>query len=298
MLGRQTLSPISAAISAEHAELLFRYRLHLERRGLLPSSVERIGLCLRAFTRWLEPDGAILSASREQIESFLDQRKTREGRKLNSRTRYYWITHLHNFYAWGINEELIGSDPTRSIVRPKQRRVLPRPIADEDLELAIRTAPAQMRAMLTLAALAGLRVQEIAGLDRDDILEAKGLIRVRHSKGDKERIVPMHPDVLGALRCLPMPRTGAIFIRPRGGRFLPNRLSVVISAYLHEHGIDATAHQLRHWFATSVYAGTHDIRLTQELLGHSDPSTTAGYIAYSHVEAAAAVASLSLAKSA
>ena len=60
---------------------------------------------------------------------------------------------------------------------------------------------------------------------------------------------------------------------------------MVISAYLHEHGIDATARQLRHWFGTEVYAAGHDIRVTQELLGHSDPSTTAGYIAYSHVDA-------------
>ncbi len=106
--------------------------------------------------------------------------------------------------------------------------------------------------------------------------------------------MPLHPVVLEALRCLPMPRTGAIFVRPRGGRFTGNRLSVVISAYLSEHGIDATAHQCRHWFATETYAACHDIRIVQELLGHSDPSTTAGYVAYSHVDATAAVASLSL----
>jgi integrase/recombinase XerC len=57
-------------------------------------------------------------------------------------------------------------------------------------------------------------------------------------------------------------------------------------------GINATAHQLRHWIGTEIYSATHDIRVTQELLGHSDPSTTAGYIAYSHVAAAAAVGSL------
>ena len=55
-------------------------------------------------------------------------------------------------------------------------------------------------------------------------------------------------------------------MRPRGGRFSGNRLSVVIAAYLREHGIDATAHQLLHWFATQVYASSKDIRVTQELL--------------------------------
>ena len=284
----------AAPISAEHAELVSRYVTAMERRGLLPSSIEHIRLKLRALARSLEPGSTLLGAGREDIERFLDGRKTRDGRKLNSRTRYYWVAILHTFYEWAITEELADADPTRAIVRPKQRRVLPRPIGDEDLELAIRTAPPQMRAMLTLAAFGGLRVGEIAGLDRDDVIDAKGLIRVRHGKGDKERIVPLHPDVLAALRCVPMPKTGAIFVRPRGGRFTGNRLSVVVASYLREHGIDATAHQLRHWFATEVYSQSHDIRVTQELLGHSDPSTTAGYIAYSHVDAAAAVGALRL----
>jgi Phage integrase family len=52
--------------------------------------------------------------------------------------------------------------------------------------------------------------------------------------------------------------------------------------------------QLRQYFATEVYASSKDIRVTQELLGHSDPSTTAGYVAYSLVDAAAAVRSLTL----
>jgi site-specific recombinase XerD len=282
-----------APVSPVTVDLLRGHRVHQDRKGNLPASIERRDISLRAFARWLAPR-ELFEAAREDVETFLDQRRTKDGRKLNSRTRYYWITHLHGFYDWAIGEGLTETDPTARVVRPKQRRVLPRPIADEDLELAIRTAPAQMRAMLSLAAFAGLRVQEIAGLDRDDVIDAKGLIRVRHGKGAKERIVPLHPDVLAALRCVPMPKTGAIFVRPRGGRFTGNRLSVVIAAYLREHGIDATAHQLRHWFATEVYASSKDIRVTQELLGHSDPSTTAGYVAYSHVDAAAAVGSLSL----
>jgi integrase/recombinase XerC len=292
------MGKLPAPLSTEHSELLRAYRVDQERRGLLPSSVEHTGTKLRAFARWLEPAGTVLEATREDVQTFLDGRRTHEGRKLNSRTRYYWVAVLHGFYEWALAEDLTGTDPTARIVRPKQRRVLPRPIADDDLELAIRTAPPQMRAMLTLAALAGLRVQEIAGLDRDDVIEAKSLIRVRHGKGDKERIVPLHPTVLEALRCLPLPRTGAIFVRPRGGRFSGNRLSVVISAYLREHGINATAHQLRHWFATEVYAQGHDIRVVQELLGHSDPATTAAYVAYSHVDAAAAVRSLSISSAA
>ena len=77
--------------------------------------------------------------------------------------------------------------------------------------------------MLSLAAYAGLRCQEIAGLDREDVLEAKGLLRVVKGKGGVERIVPLHPEALAALRCLPMPRSGALF-------------SVLVAAATHRRG--------------------------------------------------------------
>ena len=120
------------------------------------------------------------------------------------------------------------------------------------------------------------------------------LLRVRHGKGDKERIIPLHPDILEALRVLPMPKTGRIFTRPMGGHYQGSHMSHTIRAYLKDVGINATAHQLRHWFATNVYAAGHDIRVTQDLLGHSNPSTTGAYIAFSHVDAMAAVKSLRL----
>jgi len=264
----------AAPISDDHAELLRLYRLHQDRRGLLPASIGQSQTQLRAFARAMEPR-SLTEAHQADVDAFLDQRKTRDGRKLSSRTRCHWLVVLHTFYSWALNEGLVADDPTRKIVHPRQRRRLPRPISSEDLDLAISCAPSQMRAMLSVAAFAGLRVQEIAGLDRDDIIEAKGLILVRNGKGAKERIVPLHPEILEALRCLPMPKNGALFVGRRGGRLSPTRLSALIAGYLHEHGIDATAHRLRHWFATETYAHGHDIRVTQELLGHSDPATTA-----------------------
>jgi integrase len=288
------VSPLPAPpISAPHTELLERYRLHQERRYLMPASIYRIHTCLRSWIRWLEPEKEPWDATKADVELFLDKKRNQKGQKLNGRTRYYWIAHLHTFYVWAMAENLTEADPTVLVVRPKMRQVLPRPIDSDALADAIRGSRSQMRAMLLLAALGGLRCQEIAGLERDDVIEAKGLLRIRFGKGAKERIVPLHPDVLEALRMLPMPTSGYLFRRPRGGRHLPASVSVAIKTYLREEcGIDATAHQLRHWHATEIYAQTKDIRLTQELLGHSNPATTAMYIAYSHVDAAAAVRAL------
>jgi integrase/recombinase XerC len=233
---------LAQPITDETRELLRLHRIHQDRRGNMPTSMDRRDIYLRGFAHWFEPRG-LFEATRQDIEAFLDQRRAPGGRKIHSRTRYYWIAHLHAFYRWAVSEELTDHDPTVAIVRPRQRRTLPRPIEGDDLVMAIRGARPQMRAMLSLAAFAGLRCGEIAGLERDDIVEAKGLIRVRHGKGDKERIVPIHPDVMSALRMLPMPKTGALFVRPRGGRHTPVTISVVINAYLKDMGINATAHQ-------------------------------------------------------
>ena len=195
-----------------------------------------------------------------------------------------------------MSEELTETNPTEKIIRPRARSTLPRPIDADDLLMAVRAAPPEMRAMLSLAAFAGLRCQEIAGLERDDVIEAKGLLRIRHGKGDKERLIPIHPDVMAALRCLPMPKERVIcsvacVVRPTA----PNWLSTCISRYLDEMGIDATAHMCRHWFASEVYGlllmTSGSLR---SYLGHSSPATRTGYIAYNHTEAAEAVGSLKI----
>ena len=248
---------------------------------------------MRSFAHWLEPR-TLLDATRDDIETFLDSRRGRRTRALDSKTRYHWISDLHVFYTWAINEDLTDRDPTLKINRPKLRRNLPRPIADEDLERAMAEAPPQMRAMLALAAYQGMRCQEIAGLAREDVLDSRdpAVIVVVKGKGGYQRILPLHPETLSALRCLPMPRSGAMFHLPKGGHHTPVTVSVAMRQYFAELGIEATGHMARHWFGTGIYAASKDIRLTQELLGHQSPTTTAIYVAWAAVDAAPAVASL------
>jgi integrase/recombinase XerC len=280
-----------AGTSVGALELVRAYGTDQERRGLLPTTLQTSRTQLRAFADWLSPRG-LTEATRQDVESFLDKRRTRDGHKIDARTRYHWITNLHAFYVWALSEGHAPADPTAKIIRPKIRRTVPRPIDRGDLDFAIRAARPQMRAMLTLAAFAGLRVQEISGLRREDVIEPNGLIYVSDGKGAQCRILPLHSETLAALHRMPMPERGPVFRRPDGGRFMPQAVGRAINEHLHGLGVDATAHQLRHWFATEVYSITRDLRMAQELLGHAHPSTTAGYVAYSHVDAAAAVSAL------
>lgn len=73
-------------------------------------------------------------------------------------------------------------------------------------------------------------------------------------------------------------------------------MSRTISLYLTSIDVDATAHQYRHWFGTRTYALCRDIRVVQELMGHSSPSTTAIYAAFCNETAQDTVLRLSLGK--
>lgn len=241
------------------------------RRGLADGTIDRRRLVLERFAEWLHPR-SLLQASTEDVQRFLDARQLG-----SSRTRYGWISHLHCFYEWALAEGLTDCDPTGRIDRPKLRKLLPRPIGEADLALALDMAGGMMTAWLTLAAYAGLRCAEIARLDVPDV-DMTGLTLRVLGKGDNERVVPMHQRVEVEVRhWIYGRRSGAVFLRPRGGRYPPAMVSREGRLFLESCGIDATMHQLRHRFATKALEGCGDLRAVQELLGHASPATTAIY---------------------
>lgn len=270
-------------------ELIREFCTHQRRRHLAESTIELRARNLRSFERWLERP--LVEATGEDVERFLDGRPGRTGSRLSARTRYCWVSHLHMFYEWAWRAGHVDVDPTLVVGRPELPKNLPRPIRDDDLAEAIAQAEPVMRAWLWLAAYGGLRCFEIAGLQRDDVFEGEGLVRVV-GKRRRERIIPLHPLVWTALRSAGLPRTGHLFLREDGTPFPAARVSRRIAVYLDDLGIDATAHQLRHWFGSRTYQQCRDIRVVQELLGHSSPTTTAIYTAFSTSTMAKAVATL------
>lgn len=264
-------------------ELIDEHVASMRRRNLAPTSINKRRQRLTRFDR----DVGLATATAEQINEYLDTIDC------EARARYQWISDLHCFYEWAITWGHLSVDPTVKVDRPKLRRRLPRPIDTADLAMALDMAGTEMRAWLSLAAFAGLRVSEIAGLDMDCLLWSDQLIRVL-GKGDKERMVPMHPEVEKVLRAMHLPTRGRVFRRPRGGGWPANEVSREMSLYFDSLHISATAHQCRHWFGTQTYKACGDLRVVQELMGHSSPTTTAAYADWSRREARAAVTALSL----
>lgn len=269
---------------------MLAFDVEQRRRGLRPSSISARHYVVTRFLRWIAPRSAD-EATQDDVQAYLD------SRRLAPRSRYTNISHLHAFYVWGMNAELLAHDPTARIVRPRLRQGLPRPIADADLMMAFEAADARMRSWLCLAAYEGLRCQEIAGIERQDVLDTQSppLLIVSHGKGGQQRVLPLNAETELALRSYGMPRAGRLYLLDNGRPITPTRVSQLINRFLHGLGIDSTAHTLRHWFGTRVYADTgHDLLATQQFLGHASPVTTSVYARFSFGEAAHAVRGLSV----
>lgn len=251
------------------------YRRHMVRRGLAESTIQRRCEALRLFEAHV---GDLRRATPEDIDAFLDARHGRHGR-LAKRTRYCWISHLANFYAWAVDRELVDRDPTLRVDRPRLDRLLPHPISEGDLAMALEAAGTAMRAWLVLMAYGGLRVAEVAGLTADNILPDYGAIRVL-GKGSKERVVPLHPLCVEALAVAGVPRSGFVFRRPRGGRWSPAAMSREVALFFQALGMTWTAHSLRHRFGSRLLDACGNLRTVQELMGHASPATTATYTQY------------------
>lgn len=269
------------------------YVQYMKRRGFTQGTVTGREGALRAFAAWLHPR-VILDASSSDIDLFLDTRKARtHNGPISSRTRYGWVSSLHSFYGWAIAHDVTDRDPTRTIDRPKLPRKLPRPISEADLTVALQCADRMMYVWLMLAAYAGLRCMEIGAMDVDWILIDGAIVVLQITgKGNKQRMVPCHPLLVDALDAWGLPKSGPVFTRPRGGRWPAHEVSREGNYFLSGLGIKATMHMCRHRFGTQAYKACRDLRLVQELMGHSTPSVTAGYVAISNLDARNAVLAL------
>jgi integrase len=204
-----------------------------------------------------------------------------------------WLSTINSLYVYAAKNDVFPKDvdgrdfnPTRNIAKPRMHPRNPRPMPDDDIQRAVKNAEPMMKVWLLLGALAGARCQEIAGIEREDVYEDAGRLHITHGKGERERWVPLHDDVLAALQALPMRSGGPLWDET------PASVSRKINTYLHANGVRSTAHTLRPWYATRTYQACKDLRLVQTLLGHSSPATTAIYAAPDQDAAAGVVSGL------
>lgn len=183
---------------------------------------------------------------------------------------------MREFYRWAILHDHTDRNPADKLPRIRVAAGTPRPASEASLQEAYERADARTRLMIRLAAEAGLRCREIALVHHDDLTQdLLGWTLTVHGKGDKTRQVPISDDLAADL----LPSTGYVFEGLIDGHLSAHYISKCISRALP----GATAHQLRHRFATRAYQlGGRDIRAVQELLGHASVATTQVYTAVEH----------------
>jgi integrase/recombinase XerC len=191
-----------------------------------------------------------------------------------AQTRKSARSQVRSFYSWAHRMGLVETNPAQYLPVIKVPQGKPKPASDDALERALDGASVTLRAMLLLAAYAGLRRNEIASLRVKDVLSDR--LRVT-GKGGRTRVVPLHPVLKEALDAQ------IEIVRPSFYVFPGKNPGDHIGAhYVWKHIRNATGgtppHELRHRFATKSYAVGRDIRAVQELLGHSSPTTTARYV--------------------
>lgn len=204
------------------------------------------------------------------------------------------------FSTWAYRQGYIDHDAAARLKAPKVNRALPNVVRGEratelvEADTADDAHPAEHlrdRAMLELLYATGMRVGELTGLNLSDIDLARGLARVT-GKGNKQRVVPFGREATLALNeWLEFGRSelangkaeDAVFVGSRGGRIDQRQVRRVVERAGQRAGVsDISPHTLRHTAATHMLEGGADLRVVQEMLGHSSLQTTQ---IYTHVSA-------------
>lgn len=215
----------------------------------------------------------------------LGQSRTTIGRQVSS---------LRQFFQYMLRQHRVDDDPMALVTLPKGQRHLPTVLTQDEVQkmLAVPDTDKPLgirdRAILEVMYATGMRVSELTGLRLEELHLDVHLVQPR-GKGDKERIIPIGEvaeDWLTKYMNEVRPKQLAhhhdsdfVFLNARGKQLTRQAIWQLIKKTTQQAGIekDVTPHTLRHSFATHLLENGADLRVVQELLGHSDITTTQIY---------------------
>ena len=240
---------------------------------------------------------AIFAKSREKELLTLEKRDITDLMKslnesgIGPRSVRRWLSCVRGLYKFALIDRITAVDPTADISMPKVWSTLPRVLnATEvsaicDVETDDPFINSRNKAMLELMYASGLRVSEVASLKMGDVDGRTGQVRCV-GKGGKERIVPVGNKALDALQSYLGLRAQAkkardarfLFVSKQGKPISRQQVGRIVSRYGIATGVAGVhPHMFRHSFASHLVENGADLRSVQEMLGHSDLSTTQVY---------------------
>lgn len=264
-------------------------------RGLSANTVAAYRRDLTVYAAWLEQQGVadVGAVTPATLSAFAVHLGTREESPLTASSLARMLSTVRGFHRFLLEEGRVEADAARDLRPPKLPSRLPKAITVEQVSALLAAtdgddvAALRDKALLELMYATGARVSEAVGLNVDDVIDTD-VVRLT-GKGSKQRIVPLGSYAQAAVsaylvRARPVlsargRATPALFLGMRGARLSRQNVWLIIRAAAEraELGVEISPHTLRHSFATHLLAGGADVRVVQELLGHSSVATTQIY---------------------
>jgi integrase/recombinase XerD len=289
-----TESSVSADRRTELRESIEDFLDHLSaERGLSPNTVASYRGDLAAYALYLE-DAGVASAGAVEGRHVRAYMRSRGGARASARSASRALSAIRGFHRFLVASGTAPADPTLGVPGPKLGKRLPDVLAVHEIETlmaAVDTSSplgVRNRAMLEVAYGAGLRVSELLSLEISNLFFEEGYI-VCVGKGSKERVIPVGREAIEWTEryrrearpalAKKAPPTNVLFLNARGRPLSRMGFWKILQGQVARAGVRERVkpHTLRHSFATHLLEGGADLRAVQEMLGHSDISTTQVY---------------------
>jgi integrase/recombinase XerD len=269
-------------------------------RGLSANTVAAYRRDLGRYAEWLRSCDIddVAAVGEADISAFTQAARTVGEAELSASSIARILSSVRSFHRYLAEEGLVDTDAAREVKPPKLALRLPKAISIEQMDRLLNATggddPVSLRdrALLELLYATGARISEVVDLNVDDVQDGD-IVRVT-GKGSKQRIVPVGRYARAALdaylvRVRPVyavrgPSTPALFLGIRGQRLSRQGAWLVIQSAADRAKLEThiSPHTFRHSFATHLLQGGADVRVVQDLLGHSSVTTTQ---LYTHVTA-------------
>ena len=275
------------------------YLDHLKARNYAKQTVAYKKMALERFLAWCAERG-IHRASEvtrpvlQRYQRHLYHAQTRGHRPLSAAGQFNRLMAVKGLFRFLTRENVLLYNPASELDLPRLEKRLPKDILTaEEAERVMAepdvTTPIGLRdrALLEMLYSTGMRRQELIDLERRDIDAARGIVAIRQGKGKKDRFIPVGERALLWLEKyladvrpeLETTDIHTLFLDDTGQKLDPHRVSRAVRAYVEKSGVDkqGRCHLFRHTMATLMLENGADIRFIQQMLGHSQLSTTEIY---------------------
>lgn len=268
-------------------------------RGLSDNTLSNYRRDVERYLTWLDEAGRheLADVATADVEAYVADLR-RSGLAASSAGRALVVARgLHRF---AVREGIVDVDVAADVSPPATGRHLPDTLSIDEITQLIDAVPdgeyadaldLRDKALLELLYGTGARISEVMGLTVDDVTDNDGILRIT-GKGNKQRLVPIGSKAVEAVeaylvRARPLLAQGkshALLLNTRGGALSRQSAWAILKNAAARAGLDKdiSPHTLRHSYATHLLEGGADVRVVQELLGHSSVTTTQ---IYTHVTA-------------